>query len=91
MLTIKRSTVLKHFDIKETSRSYPKTFSIKFIKKNGELVYLQKAIACGLRANMKGNRLRAAQLIDDKGNKYGHIYPICIDNIVEFNRMRVFL
>jgi hypothetical protein len=86
--TIRRNLVLKELDIKELPGGKARIFSIRFIKVNGESVFFPKAVAAGLKANMKDNRLRAVIPVDDKANGLSHIYPIRIDNIVEFNGWR---
>ena len=89
--TIKRSDVLKLWDIKEDPSSTQAVFSIKFDKKDGERVFLPRAIACGLRANLSKNRLRGAQPVDKNGYPQYHRYPVNIDLIIEFNGRRVTL
>jgi hypothetical protein len=91
MNTIKNISVLKEFDNKESSKGRRNVFSIKFSKKNGEIVFLPRAITCGLKANLKRNRLRAVMPVDEKIEKIGHVYPVSIDSIIEFNGMRVIL
>lgn len=41
--------------------------------------------------NMKENQLRGVQPCDCKGNPEGHPYPVNIDLILEYNRMKVIL
>lgn len=86
---IKRVDVLSEMDTPETATHTVKYFSIQFYKKNGEVVSLQRARSCGLRMNMRDNRVRGVQQVDAAGNAIGHIYPVCIDNIREFNGIRV--
>lgn len=86
---IKRNLVLKELELKETPEGKPVCFSIKFIKTNGEIVYLPKAVSCGLRMNLKENRMRGVLPVDEHFNKAGHIYPVHIDSIIEFNNWRV--
>jgi len=81
--------VLKEYDIKETPDGKQVTFSIKFVKTNGEIVFMPRAVACGLKMNMSVNRMRGVLPIDDLGNSTGHPTPVRIDNIVEFNGRRV--
>lgn len=87
--TIQRADVLALMEIRETATGKPLTFAIQFYKQNGEVVTLSRARSCGLRMDMKANRMRGAQQIDEQGNAVGHIYPICIDNIRTFNSFRV--
>ena len=51
--TIRRNLALKEIEIKETSDGIQVTFSIKFVKKNGELVIIPRAVASGLPFNGK--------------------------------------
>ena len=64
--TIRRNLALKEYDIKETPEGNQVVFSIKFIKKNGELVFVPAAVACGLTANMSKNRLHGVMPVDEK-------------------------
>jgi hypothetical protein len=89
--SIRRNYALREYDIKETPQGRQKIFSIKFLKKNGELVFLAKAVASGLSMNMKDNRMRGVVAIDDKGDKIGHIYPVNIDLILEWNGKQIVL
>lgn len=88
---IRRNLMLKEFDIKETLDNKQTVFSIKFIKKNGELVFMPRAVACGLKQNMSENRLRGVLPIDKNGDSIGHPTPVSIDAIVEWNGMKVIL
>ena len=87
--TIRRNLVLKEFEIKETSDGRQVTFSIKFVKKNGELVFIPRAVAAGLNMNMKDNRMRGILGVDSINNAVGHITPVHIDGIVEWNGNKV--
>ena len=89
MNTIRRVDVLEEMDIRETAERKFRYFSIQFYKSNGEVVTLPMARSCGLRMSMKTNRMRGVQSVDDAGNAFGHIYPVCIDNIRTFNGQRV--
>ena len=64
-------------------------YSIQFCKKNGEVVYFPHAFTCGLTADMKRNRLRGVQPCDCHGQRTGHVVAVSIDNIREFDGMRV--
>ena len=87
--TIRRNLVLREYDVKETPQGGQTVFSIKFIKRNGELVFMPKAVACGLNADMKKNRLRGVLPVDAQGEGIGHPTPVNIDAIVEWNGMPV--
>lgn len=89
--TIRRVIALKEYDVKETPAGRQVTFSIRFVKKDGELVFLPRAVACGLRFNMTINRMRGVQPVDAQCKAAGHVYPVLIDNIVEWNGKKVIL
>ena len=83
--------MLREYDIKETPSGKQTTFSIKFVKINGELVFIPNAVACGLSVNMAKNRLRGVLPIDINGEKAGHPTPVNIDAIIEWNHKKVIL
>ena len=87
--TIRRNLVLKEFEIKETPDGRQVTFSIKFVKKNGELVFVSRAVAAGLRFNQKENRMRGILPVDSTNNATGHVTPAHIDGIVAWNGKKV--
>lgn len=89
METITRAEALHEMEVKETSKQKRKVFSISFYKNNGEIVFLPRAITSGLRMNMKENRKRGVIAVDKEGKRFGHVYPVCIDNIREFNGKRI--
>lgn len=89
MPTILRAQALREMDIKENPYGKQVVFSIKFIKKDGEIVFLPRAVACGLRMNMKLNRFRGVLPVNKQNEPAGHVYPVSIDNIIEFNSNRV--
>jgi len=53
MEAIKLSTVLSQLDEKLNPDGNPNTFSIKFVKKNGELVFYNRCTSTGLNLNLK--------------------------------------
>lgn len=83
--------MLREYDVKETLKGDQVIFSIKFIKKNGELVFMPRAVACGLAVNMTKNRLRGVLSVDGGGEKIGHPTPVSIDAITEWNGKKVIL
>ena len=87
--TIRRNLVLKELEIKETPQGKQIAFSIKFVKKDGELVFIPRAVATGLKMNMKENRMRGVLPIDENGNSCGHITPVHIDSLIEYNGIKV--
>lgn len=90
-MNIRRADVLREYDIKEDKRGKQVVFSIRFVKKNGESVFLPRAVATGLPWNVAATRMRGVRPVDIAGNKTGHIYPVRIDNILEWNGNRVIL
>lgn len=89
--TIKRNYVLREYDIKETPQGKQVVFSIRFIKANGESVFLPRAVASGLPYSLAENRMRGVVAVDLQGNKIGHVYPVSIDLITEWNGLKVIL
>jgi len=87
--TIRRNLAIKEYEIKETPESKQFTFSIKFVKKNGELVFIPHAIAAGLPFNGKDNRMRGILPVDNDYNASGHVTPVHIDGIIEWNGKKV--
>ena len=90
-IEMRRTDVLKELDFTEDPRGNAVVFSIKFRTKKGELVYLPRAVAAGLRMDMAKNRMRGVQPVDEKGNRLGHPTPMSIERIVEFNGQKVFM
>ena len=83
--TIRRNLVLKELESKETPNGKQVLFSIKFVKKDGELVFIPRAVAAGLKFNMKENRMRGVLPVDENGNACGHVTPVSIDSLIEWN------
>ncbi|HPS40215.1 MAG TPA: hypothetical protein PL124_12420, partial [Candidatus Cloacimonadota bacterium] len=79
------------YDIKETPQGKQVIFSIRFVKINGESVFLPRAVACGLPYNLSENRMRGVVAVDPQGDKIGHPYPVNIDLITEWNGLKVIL
>ena len=63
---IRRNLALKEYEIKETPNGKQVTFSISFVKKNGELVFIPRAVAAGLPFNGKDNRMRGVLPVDSE-------------------------
>lgn len=89
--TIRRNLALREYDTKETPDGKQVVFSIKFIKKNGELVFIPKAVACGLSQNLKSNRLRGVIPVDRDNEQIGHPTPVNINAITEWNGKKIIL
>jgi hypothetical protein len=86
---IYRNVALKEYDVKETPDGKPITFSIKFVKKNGELVFIPRALAAGLRFNVKDNRMRGVLPVDMNNEPSGHVTPVHIDGLIEWNGKKI--
>lgn len=89
--SIRRNLVLKELDIKESPDGTQKTFSVRFITQEGESVFIPVAVSCGVAGDMKANRMRGFQSVDDDLEPIGHPYPVLIDNIVEYENKTVIL
>jgi len=59
------------------------------VKKNGELVFIPRAVAAGLRFNMRDNSMRGVLPVDHQNNPSGHVTPIHIDGIIEWNGKKI--
>jgi len=89
MSAIPRVQVLQEMEVRETPDKKRLFYSIQFYKADGEVVTAPRAHTCGLPYDMKSKRKRGVQPVDMEGNKSGHVYPVCIDNIREFNGVAV--
>ena len=87
--TIRRNLALKEYEIKETPNGKQVTFSIKFVKKNGELVFIPRSVPAGLPFNEKDNRMRGILPIDSENKSSGHVTPVHIDGMIEWNGKRI--
>ncbi|HCY41767.1 MAG TPA: hypothetical protein DHV48_10490 [Prolixibacteraceae bacterium] len=87
--TIRRNLVLKELEAKETPEGKQVIFSLKFIKKDGELVFIPRAVAAGLKFSMTENRMRGVLPVDVFGNASSHVTPVHIDAFIEFNGKKV--
>lgn len=75
--------MLKALDIKEEPGGEQITFSMVFIQKDGQRVFVPGGVAVGLPYSLTVNMLRGVLPIDAAGNKAGYVYPVCIDNILD--------
>jgi len=87
--TIRRNLVLKELESRETPDGKQVVFSLKFIKKDGELVFMPRAVAAGLKFSMKDNRMRGVLPVDIFGNASSHVTPVHIDSFIEWNGKKV--
>ena len=88
---IRRNLLLKSLDIKTHPNGSQVVFSMVFLKKNGERVFVPRAVACGLPFSLTAHRMRGVMPVDANGDKSGHVYPVNIDHILEYNSMEVIL
>lgn len=88
-ITIRRNLALKEYEVKETPNGKQVTFSLKFVKKDGELVFIPSAVAVGLKMNMKENRMRGVLPVDAQGEGCGHVTPVHIDSLIEWNGKKI--
>ena len=87
--TIRRNLALKEYEIKETPDGKQVVFSIRFVKKNGELVFIPRAVAAGLQFNATNNRMRGVLPVDGDNKGSGHVTPVHIDGIIEWNGKKI--
>jgi len=87
--TIRRNLALKEYEIKETPDVKQAVFSIRFVKKNGENVFIPRAVAAGLPFNGKENRMRGVMPVDGDNNGSWHVTPVHIDGIIEWNGKKI--
>ncbi len=89
--TIRRNLALREYDVKETPAGRQVTFSVKFVKKNGELCFIPRGVAAGLPFHVAGNRMRGVMPVDASLCQCGHIVAVDIDSLVEWNGLKVIL
>jgi len=58
-------------------------FSFKFVKKNGELVFIPRAVADGLRFNRRDDCIHGILPVDVQNNTSGHLTLVLIKGLVE--------
>jgi len=86
---ISRNLALKEFELKDSPNGKQVTFSIKFAKKNGEIEFIPRAVAAGLRFSMCDNCMRGILPVDADNNASGHVTPVHIDGILEWNGKKI--
>ena len=89
--TIRRVDALRQMELREDENGKRIYYAIQFFDKNGNCIYFSRAYTCGLRCDMKKNRMRGIQQVDAAGNKINHIVPVSIDYLREFNHQRIVL
>ena len=83
--------MLKDLDVRETPSGELRTFSVCFVLQNGQRVFFPRAIVTGLKCNVRTNRMRGIQPVDQRNESTGHVYPVSIDNFLEYNGMEIIL
>lgn len=79
-------------DIRFNPDGKRRIISLKFVTKEGKLYFIPQCYCCGAgKMHMKDYRVRGIQPCDCNGVPDGHIYPVSIDNVLEYNRMKVIL
>jgi hypothetical protein len=83
----------KHYWLKEVLSLIDtlSSFSIEFVKSDGELVFLPLAQKGKVAGNWKKNRMVGVQPINVNMQRLGHPYPVKIDRIISFNGKPIFL
>ncbi len=89
--TIRRNLALREYDVKTLPSGRQAVFSVKFVKKNGELSFIPRGVASGLPFHVAGNRMRGVMPVDDSLSQTGHVVAIDIDALVDWNGMKVIL
>ena len=84
------NAVLADWDEHHYPNGNVKYFSVGYIKKNGEFVYLKRCKKIGLRFSMKDFNMKAAQPVDTQGNAIGHVHPIWIHSIMIYRSNIIF-
>lgn len=85
--TMYATTMLADLDIRTDRFGKRRIFSIKFTTKEGKLYFLPTAYVTGCKGmDMKRLRFRGVQPCDCKGNPEGHVIPVKITNIIEYNK-----
>lgn len=79
------NAVLADWDEGKLPDGSKKYFSVGYVKKNGEFVFLARAVRSGLRADMKSHDLKAALPVDKNLNPIGHVHPIWIHSILFYS------
>jgi len=74
---------LKDYERKKTSNDKQFTFSIEFIKKNAELVFIPSVVAAGLPFNRKESCMHGVLPVDSDNNASGYVTPIYNYVIIE--------
>lgn len=90
MKTISRLDMLREISTKETSSVERKLFSIKFVTKGGEVVYLPFAYDTPIRPELQSKRFIGVMPSSSTGQSISsHPTPVLIDNILEYNHQQV--
>ena len=87
---ITRRNMLRAMDVRYRTDGRPFVFSVKFVQLDGKLRYFPQCTIGGAGRMASGeNRMRGLTPCDCVGAPIDHTYAVRIDNIVEFQKMRV--
>lgn len=84
------NAVLADWDETKLPNGEFKYFSVGYIKKNGEFVYLKRCKKSGLRFSMKDHNMKGALPVDQQGNPSDHVHPIWIHSIMFYRGNVIF-
>lgn len=88
--TITQREMLQLLDVRYHPNGKPMIYSVKFVQLDGKLRFFPQAVVCGAgKMHNKAYRMRGFQPCDCKGFPEDHVYPVHINNILEFNGRRV--
>lgn len=90
---IQRSDALREMNVKTLPDGSRNVFSLRFVTKSGESVYLPYCYQLGFSEQQRasGLRRRNVQPCTDDGTRLGNPVSVAIDLITEYNRMRVYV
>jgi hypothetical protein len=88
---IKLHQVLAELDMAMDAEGKQRSFSMRFVNRKGESVFIFRGVKCGLKMNLKEQAMRGVRPVDKDLNPINHIYPVWIWAITEFNGKKVIL
>jgi len=78
------NAILADWDEQFYPNGTEKFFSVGFIAKTGEYIFIKRARRCGLRFSMKDLDFKVAVPVDNNGIAIAHVYPIWIHSILYY-------
>lgn len=79
------NAILADWDETKLPNGQTKFFSVAFVSKKGEFIFIKRGKKTGLRFNMKKHNMKAVQPVDNEGNEIGHVYPVWIHSILYYS------